>query len=223
MDKRGFLLPKLTITEISSDHPSEVRIQYGWYDSPLGSVLLASQNHQLCNLFFHETADQSFTMASAEFRLSQYWQRAQLVYDQGATEASYDAIFGSPVLLHPLPVLLRGTEFQRQVWHALLSIPLGKTSTYRAIAKAIGRPTATRAVGTAVGKNPIAFVIPCHRVIRQSGALGGYRWGLDCKQRLLEWEAQMVTPMQPLREGARTLDNDHYPSLAGQAGFELIN
>lgn len=190
MGQRAFSIPALSVTEISPGQSQDGKIQYGWYESPFGSALLAVHNHQLCNLFFQEQAHQPFTPVLAEQLLSQYWHSAQLVYDPSATDASFSAIFGSTHERQPLALMLRGTEFQRQVWQALLSIPLGTTTTYLAIAKAVGRPTATRAVGTAVGKNPIAFVVPCHRVIRQSGALGGYRWGLDCKQRILDWEAE---------------------------------
>jgi AraC family transcriptional regulator, regulatory protein of adaptative response / methylated-DNA-[protein]-cysteine methyltransferase len=85
--------------------------------------------------------------------------------------------------------LVKGTNFQIQVWRALLRIPFGGMTTYQSIAELIGRPTAVRAVGNAIGKNPIAYLIPCHRVIRESGELGGYRWGLERKTILLAWEA----------------------------------
>ncbi len=86
-------------------------------------------------------------------------------------------------------MLVQGTNFQIQVWRALLNIPFGELATYQTLAKAIARPTATRAIGNAVGKNPIAYLIPCHRVIRASGELGGYCWGIERKTALLGWEA----------------------------------
>jgi AraC family transcriptional regulator of adaptative response/methylated-DNA-[protein]-cysteine methyltransferase len=89
----------------------------------------------------------------------------------------------------PLALLVRGTNFQVQVWNALLRIPAGRFAAYEDIAGAIGSPRAMRAVGTAVGRNPIAFLIPCHRVIRASGAIGGYRWGLSRKRAMIAWEA----------------------------------
>jgi AraC family transcriptional regulator of adaptative response/methylated-DNA-[protein]-cysteine methyltransferase len=86
-------------------------------------------------------------------------------------------------------LLVRGTNFQVKVWRALLQIPVGSVATYEDIATAIGSPNAVRAVGTAIGRNPVAFLIPCHRVIRTTGALGGYRWGLPRKRAMLAWES----------------------------------
>ena len=88
----------------------------------------------------------------------------------------------------PIKLHVSATNFQLQVWKALLNCPSGARVSYQDIAKAVGNDNASRAVGTAIGANPVAFLIPCHRVIRQSGALGGYRWGLDHKQALLSWE-----------------------------------
>jgi AraC family transcriptional regulator, regulatory protein of adaptative response / methylated-DNA-[protein]-cysteine methyltransferase len=89
----------------------------------------------------------------------------------------------------PLKLLVKGTNFQIQVWRALLKVQFGGMTTYQSVAEMIGRPTATRAVGTAVGNNPIGYLIPCHRVIRASGELGGYRWGVERKTAILGWEA----------------------------------
>jgi AraC family transcriptional regulator of adaptative response/methylated-DNA-[protein]-cysteine methyltransferase len=89
----------------------------------------------------------------------------------------------------PISVCVRGTNFQTQVWRALLEIPPGTLTSYATVAAAIGKPRAVRAVGTAIGANPVAFLIPCHRVIRQTGELGGYRWGLPRKQAMYAWEA----------------------------------
>jgi AraC family transcriptional regulator, regulatory protein of adaptative response / methylated-DNA-[protein]-cysteine methyltransferase len=88
--------------------------------------------------------------------------------------------------------LVKGTNFQIQVWRALLKVPFGGTITYQNLAETIDRPKAARAVGNAVGSNPIAYLIPCHRVIRNSGELGGYRWGIERKSSILGWEASMV-------------------------------
>jgi AraC family transcriptional regulator of adaptative response/methylated-DNA-[protein]-cysteine methyltransferase len=95
-----------------------------------------------------------------------------------------------PEGLVPLGLLVRGTNFQVKVWRALLQIPVGSVASYEDIATAIGAPAAVRAVGTAIGRNPVAFLIPCHRVIRTTGALGGYRWGLPRKRAMLAWEAR---------------------------------
>ena len=106
-----------------------------------------------------------------------------------------DRIF-SPVTTRstqPLTLLVKGTNFQLQVWRALLHIPSGRLTTYQTIANIIERPKAVRSVGSAIGKNPIGYLIPCHRVIRSSGEMGGYRWGLDRKQAILGWEMSEVS------------------------------
>ena len=99
----------------------------------------------------------------------------------------------------PLSLLLRGTNFQIKVWEALLAIPQGRVATYQAIARRIGRPGSARAVGNAVGSNPVAFLIPCHRVIRAGGELGGYRWGPGRKRLILAWEAEQSRSEMRLR------------------------
>ena len=99
-------------------------------------------------------------------------------------EQIFDPTDSQNLILH-----LRGTNFQIQVWRALLRIPFGSLTTYQHLAQALGKPTAARAVGNAVGNNPVGYLIPCHRVIRGSGELGGYRWGLDRKAALIGWEA----------------------------------
>ena len=123
--------------------------------------------------------------------LLQSWSNAEIISDRSQTQPLCDRIFNFATVENkkPLTLLVKGTNFQIQVWRALLEIPFGKVTTYQTIARAIARPTATRAVGNAVGKNPIGYLIPCHRVIRVSGELGGYRWGTERKGAILAWEA----------------------------------
>jgi len=118
------------------------------------------------------------------------WPAAHLVEDAaGAARIAHRLFTRKQVTAEPLSLLVRGTNFQISVWRALLEIPAGRLASYHDIARAIGRPDAARAVGRAVGANPVAFAIPCHRVIRASGGLGGYRWGLTRKRAIQAWEA----------------------------------
>ncbi|WP_338438811.1 MGMT family protein [Synechococcus elongatus] len=120
------------------------------------------------------------------------WPNAEIGYQPTATAAIAQQLFHQETVDPDLFRLhVYGTAFQQKVWRSLLQIPRGSRTTYRDLATAIGKPSAARAVGNAVGKNPIAYLIPCHRVVRQSGELGGYRWGCDRKQQLLAWEAQI--------------------------------
>lgn len=162
-----------------------LKIWYGIHDSPFGQMLIATTARGVCNLSFLDG------QAQVAESLHQEWKNAEVSRDEQVTQAICDRIFhpNSFASDKPLVLLVKGTNFQIQIWKALLKIPFGGMTTYQTLATAMGRPTAARAVGNAVGKNPIGFLIPCHRVIRESGELGGYRWGLDRKTAILGWEA----------------------------------
>jgi len=163
-----------------------LEIRHGEAETPFGRALLAWTSRGLCALSFIDREPQRSTVLS----LQQGWPGATLTRDGAAARRLAERIFdGHRGGGRPLSVLVRGTNFQIAVWRALIRIPEGGFAAYGDIAEAIGRPRAVRAVGTAVGANPCAFVIPCHRVIRESGALGGYRWGLTRKQAIQAWEA----------------------------------
>ncbi|MGB2926287.1 MAG: methylated-DNA--[protein]-cysteine S-methyltransferase, partial [Limnothrix sp.] len=122
------------------------------------------------------------------------WKNAIIHRDNSKIKLVGDRLFDhDPIDTGAFSLHLKGTAFQLQVWRELLNIPFAQTTTYQAIANAIGKPTSSRAVGNAVGRNPVSFLIPCHRVIRSSGAMGGYRWGLDRKVAMLDWESKQVT------------------------------
>jgi AraC family transcriptional regulator of adaptative response/methylated-DNA-[protein]-cysteine methyltransferase len=165
-------------------------IDYGIHPTPFGPALIATTHRGICALRFLPSP----AIANATAELHTDWPQAQLIPNQAKTQAISDRLFPSSLLSPPsspppLTLHLKGTNFQIQVWRALLAIPPGHLTTYQTIAKAIKRPTATRAVGNAIGKNPIAYLIPCHRVIRETGNLGGYRWGLERKAAIVGWEA----------------------------------
>lgn len=165
-------------------------LRYGLHDSPFGETFIATSSRGICALEFGD--------GEGVQRLAAAWPDAELIADQAATASLVKAIFTDDQSL-PLTLWVRGSNFQIQVWRALLTIPPGCLSSYQQLARAIGRPTAVRAVGQAVASNPIAYLIPCHRVIRATGLLGGYRWGEPRKGALIAWENRRKTLSVPSR------------------------
>ncbi|WP_095588428.1 methylated-DNA--[protein]-cysteine S-methyltransferase [Actibacterium ureilyticum] len=157
-------------------------IRWGWCDSPFGPALAMATDKGLCGLGFAAETGPEATLADMQAR----WPEATFIED-AATVA--------PLLRTAMdqsgqtPLHLIGAPFQIKVWEALLSVPTGHVTTYSDIARAIGNPRAVRAVGTAVGRNPISWLIPCHRALRKTGGLGGYHWGLPVKRAMLAWES----------------------------------
>lgn len=157
-------------------------IEHGLADTPFGAALVAVTPRGVCHFEFLP----SRSAASAVAALRRRFPKARFNESRKAAQAVADKAFKKG---GKLPVLLAGTAFQVKVWQALLRIPRGRACTYGKLAAAIGSPKASRAVGSAVGANAVAFLIPCHRVIRETGALGGYRWGPRRKQAMLAWES----------------------------------
>ncbi|MGK7889560.1 MAG: methylated-DNA--[protein]-cysteine S-methyltransferase [Leptolyngbyaceae cyanobacterium] len=167
-----------------------LHIGYGVYSTPFGPCMIATTSQGVCHVSFVDGPLHADHAEVTTKHLQTEWPHAEMTYDPTNVEAVGDRLFHPPS--HPQPPLtlhVKGTKFQMQVWRSLLQIPFAATTTYQQLANSMGKPTAARAIGNAVGRNPIAYLIPCHRVIRQSGALGGYRWGLDRKIQLLNWEA----------------------------------
>lgn len=167
------------------NHGENLTIKHGFYPCPFGLAHLAYTGHGICWLAF---IDENQRLQSSQ-QLQAHWQNAKLLADNAAQQQTVAALFklqdSQPLYLH-----IKGTNFQLKVWEALLKIPPGKCASYQTIAQTIEHPNAARAVGSAIGKNPIAWLIPCHRVIRASGVLGHYRWGNTRKKSLLGWETQ---------------------------------
>ena len=162
-------------------------IRYGYHISPFGIALIMVTDRGLAGLAFSDAGGERETFADMSGR----WPNATYVEDMAAT-APYAARIFDPALWRadqPLRVVLIGTDFQVRVWEALLRIPMGKACSYSSIAARIGAPSASRAVGAAVGANPMSFVVPCHRALGKSGALTGYHWGISRKRAMLGWEA----------------------------------
>ncbi|MDO7556516.1 MAG: bifunctional helix-turn-helix domain-containing protein/methylated-DNA--[protein]-cysteine S-methyltransferase [Loktanella sp.] len=157
-------------------------INYGWFDSAFGPALSMGTDRGICGLAFSAEFGPDIAMSDLRSR----WPKATYVENPDAIAAWTKSALGlsGDTKLHMI-----GAPFQLQVWEALLRIPSGHVTTYSEIALSIGRPKAVRAVGTAVGRNPVSLLIPCHRALRKSGALGGYHWGLPIKRTLLAWES----------------------------------
>lgn len=184
-------------------------VRYGFHPSPFGRMFLATTERGVCGLRFLDAGEDD---AAAVDWLSELWCGAELAPDAAATAPVAERIFGSEDAAGdgaPLKVLVRGTNFQLAVWKALLRVPVGRLVTYGRLAAAVGRPTASRAVGAAVGANHISYLIPCHRVIRGSGAIGGYAWGEERKRAMIGWEAARWAAGERQR---------HWSAGAGAAG-----
>jgi AraC family transcriptional regulator of adaptative response/methylated-DNA-[protein]-cysteine methyltransferase len=171
-------------------HGEGLTLAYGFHPSPFGEAIVVATERGLAGLGFVDDGNRAAALADMQRR----WPRARLEHDEGRTAAlaqrAFDSASWQPDT--PLRVVLIGSDFEVRVWQTLLRIPLGRATTYSDIASHIGKPKAARAVGAAVGRNPVSFVVPCHRVLGRSGALTGYHWGLTRKQAILGWEAGMT-------------------------------
>ena len=162
-----------------------LEIRFGWFESPFGPALIMGTDKGICGIGFAAEAGAEETMADMRSR----WPNATFVEDPAALAPLADEAFPKDGSASTAKLFLIGAPFQIKVWEALLTIPTGHVTTYSDIARVIGAPKAVRAVGTAVGRNPISWLIPCHRALRKSGGLGGYHWGLPLKRTMLAWEA----------------------------------
>lgn len=159
-------------------------INYGFAESPFGNILVASTHVGICHISFADDEAAAFQSLQQHFPNATYKQMVGLAQQNVLYFFTHDWSKLNQIKLH-----LKGTAFQLKVWESLLKIPMGHLSTYGTIAKRIQQPNASRAVGTAIGSNPVAFLIPCHRVIQSSGIIGGYHWGSIRKTAIIGWEA----------------------------------
>lgn len=160
-----------------------ITINYGFHLSPFGKYILAATSEQrICGLEF--TGDEKEAVDS----LRQRWNESKLEHNPRFTSPLADELFSQGPET-PLKLLVKGTPFQLKVWEALLKIPFGELVSYQAVSKHVGNPQGLQATGGAIGKNPVAYLIPCHRVVRKTGQINGYRWGLDRKSAMIGWEA----------------------------------
>jgi AraC family transcriptional regulator of adaptative response/methylated-DNA-[protein]-cysteine methyltransferase len=162
-------------------------MSYGFHPSPFGTALVMTTHRGLAGLAFADPGEEEAALADMKGR----WPKADMVEDRPRTAELARRIFDTALWRadQPLRVVLIGTDFEVRVWETLLKIPMGRAMTYSNIAGRVGAINAARAVGAAVGKNPLSFVVPCHRVLGRDGALTGYHWGLTRKRAMLGWEA----------------------------------
>jgi AraC family transcriptional regulator of adaptative response/methylated-DNA-[protein]-cysteine methyltransferase len=164
-----------------------LQIAFGFHETPFGQSLLATTERGICALYFVPGGDRSATLE----QLTHHWPQARLVEDPSQTQPLVDRIFAPVSADQPRPfhLLLKGTNFQVKVWQALLAIPSGALVSYQDVAAYLDRPDGACAVGGAIARNPVAYLIPCHRVINKTGQIHHYRWGATRKKAMVGWEA----------------------------------
>lgn len=165
-------------------------INYSYAESPFGDILVASTPKGICYMAFADNEQEALTKLQKHFPNARFKQMADLIQQNALYIFTHESSKLTQIKLH-----LKGTPFQLKVWEALLKIPMGELSTYGKIADKIHNHNASRAVGTAIGSNPVAFLIPCHRVIQSSGTLGGYMWGTTRKTAIIGWEAAKINAL----------------------------
>lgn len=162
-------------------------IHYSFAESPFGNLIVASTHKGICYMAFQEDESQALAELQAKFPNANFSRKLDILQQNALFIFQHDWSKLPQIKLH-----LKATEFQLKVWETLLKIPMGNLSTYGSIAQQIEKPYACRAVGTAIGSNPVAFLIPCHRVIQSSGAIGGYMWGSTRKKAIIGWEGAKI-------------------------------
>lgn len=162
-------------------------INYSYAETPFGNIIVASTQRGICYMAFAEEEAIAFAIMQAHFPRAAFRQMTDIIQQNALYIFTQDWKKLNQIKLH-----LKGTEFQLKVWETLLKIPEGRLATYGTVAEKIEKPNASRAVGTAIGSNPVAFLIPCHRVIQSNGSLGGYMWGPRRKAAMIGWEAARV-------------------------------
>jgi AraC family transcriptional regulator of adaptative response/methylated-DNA-[protein]-cysteine methyltransferase len=165
----------------------ELDINYSFAESPFGNIIVASTPKGICYMAFADDREDAFNKLQEQFPNASYTQVVDVAQQDALHIFKKDWSELSKIKLH-----LKGTSFQLKVWETLLKIPMGDLSTYSDISKQIHQPNASRAVGSAIGANPVAFLIPCHRVIKSTGESGGYHWGPTRKSAIIGWEAALV-------------------------------
>lgn len=164
-----------------------LHINYSFAESPFGNLIVASTQKGICYMAFEDDEQRALSNLKSKFPEAAFQRKLDLIQQNALFIFQNDWNKLPEIKLH-----LKATDFQLKVWETLLKIPMGKLSTYGTIANQIGKPSASRAVGTAIGSNPVAFLIPCHRVIQSTGTFGGYMWGNTRKTAIIGWEGAKI-------------------------------
>lgn len=165
-----------------------IEINYGLHQTPFGNCFIAVTKRGICYMSFSDSPEKEIAT------VKEHWENASVTEDMKETSRICNELFYNSSVRKSFKLLLKGTRFQIKVWEALLKIPFGTVSSYSLIANEIGSAKAMRAVGSAVAANPVAFLIPCHRVIRNEGIIGNYHWGAERKAAILAWEKSKIFP-----------------------------
>ena len=174
-------------SKISNENPTNFsKITYQFKNSAFGQTLIMNSDMGLCGLAFCDDLGKDAVLADMKIR----WPNASYKEDAIFSDKDFKSILDKT---QQVELCLLGSKLQIQVWKALLKIPTGKVTSYTTLAKYIGKPKAVRSIATAIGKNPLCWLIPCHRVLRANGELGGYHWGLNIKKKMLTYESQIKT------------------------------
>jgi len=181
-----FQIVRMTPDELRNDC-STLTIRYSFYETPFGTIVIASTDKGICYLGFEDKEGDVVREMKARYPEATFVEKKDDMQEKAL--AFFDEKQNHP---EPIPLHIKGTAFQMQVWEALLHVPMGEVSTYGNITIQVGHPNAFRAVGSAVGDNPVSLLIPCHRIITVSGAIGQYHWGTERKAALLDWEKQII-------------------------------
>jgi AraC family transcriptional regulator of adaptative response/methylated-DNA-[protein]-cysteine methyltransferase len=176
----------ITIEEFSQT--KDLQLHYSFIQSPFGEILVASTQKSIRLIWFVDDRNEAIAALSKRFLGASIKEKAEDLH-----HAILDFFHPDDSKWPKLNVQVQGSPFQLKVWKALLQIPFGQLTNYKNIADQIGQPNASRAVGTAIGKNPIAYLIPCHRVVQTNGQLGGYMWGINRKSAIIKWEQETIS------------------------------
>ncbi|HLV45505.1 MAG TPA: bifunctional helix-turn-helix domain-containing protein/methylated-DNA--[protein]-cysteine S-methyltransferase [Flavobacterium sp.] len=175
------------IDEMTHSEYKNLQIEYSFTSSPFGNVIIGSTAKGICYLAFEEDNEKALSELKNKFPNASFQEQSNVIQQNALQIFQCDWTNLPKIKLH-----IKGTDFQLKVWESLLGIPFGKLSTYGKIAQELNNPNASRAVGTAIGNNPIAFLIPCHRVVQSTGRFEGYRWGTTRKTAMIGWEQVQI-------------------------------